>query len=70
MQDYDLDKTNYNNSEYVFSWNENDSTLDRTFKCEQCKHTFMAKDFDEYDCTNDNCSKCGYSRSPCRRAHP
>jgi hypothetical protein len=51
----DLDDTNYDNSEFVFSWNT-DSPILRPdlYKCPKCNNNLKR------NCKNGDCGECGY----------
>jgi hypothetical protein len=50
-----LDDTNYDNSEFIFSWNRNQPMIrPNLYKCQKCNHAIKK------NCDVSSCDKCGY----------
>ena len=49
------DDTNYDNSEFIFSWNRNQPMIrPNLYKCQKCNHAIKK------NCDVSSCDKCGY----------
>jgi hypothetical protein len=58
--DADLDDTNYDGSQYVFSWNRDTPMLRAdVYKCPNCNHSLSVDSSGR--CKDRDCTRCGYS---------
>jgi hypothetical protein len=58
MTDYDLDETNYDNDEHIYSW-DTDTPMIRPdiITCDNCNYRL---NYEGPRCTNSTCSNCGH----------